>query len=55
MLKNEITHKRVSIVLVIFIALILIAMVIWMFEKRISQIENGIESPTSLDGITNEL
>ena len=33
-------HKKVSIVLVILVTLILIAVVIWVFEKRINRIDS---------------
>jgi hypothetical protein len=42
--KNEIANKRFPIVLVILAALILIAIVIWVFDKRIHGIENKMEN-----------
>ena len=48
MLKNEITNRRVSAVLVIvFAALVLIAIVIWVFDKKIRGLENKAESGAS--------
>jgi len=38
--KNETTCNRISIALIILMALILIAIVIWEFDKRINGIEN---------------
>jgi len=46
--KNEIANS-VSIVLVIILAaLILIALVIWVFDKRIHLIENRVESAAAI-------
>ena len=42
--KNETTRNRISIMLIILMALILIAIVIWEFDKRINGIENRGES-----------
>jgi hypothetical protein len=45
--KNETTNKKFPIVLVILATLLLIAMVIWVFDKRIHRIENSAESGAS--------
>jgi len=45
-LKNEITTRRTFVVLgIILTAFVLIAVVIWVFDKRIHRIENMVESP----------
>jgi cbb3-type cytochrome oxidase subunit 3 len=40
MLKNETLQKNSSIVLLILLALLLMAIVYWVFEKRIRRIED---------------
>jgi len=47
-LKNEITRNRISITLIILMALILIVIVIWEFDKRINGIENRKEAPLTV-------
>jgi len=45
-LKNEVTTRRAFVVLVIILTVfVLIAVVIWVFDKRIYRIENMVESP----------
>jgi len=39
--------KNISIVLIVLLTLLLLAFVIWMFEKKIESIEKKIEAPVT--------